>query len=146
MEGAQLQREKDLILNMYEDNGHDRKTLEKIAKEYRPKEQRHKQVPENLFSILPFHNDNENNGGDGSNNNNNNNDRKEDDGIELRPNAKIPFIPGGISYKLKRALNKAGCNVYMTAGQKLQNVLCSKRNLLLSTKSINDSIFLIFGG
>ena len=57
-----------------------------------------------------------------TNNNNNNNE----DNIQLRPNAKIPFIPGGVTYKLKRALKKAGCNTYITAGQKLQNVLCSK--------------------
>ena len=110
---------------MYEDNGHDRKNLEMIANEYLPKEQREKQAPENLFSLLPFHNDSEHssnaNGNNSSSARNNNND-----GIELRPNAKIPFVPGGISYRHKRALNKAGCNVFMTAGQKLQNMLCSK--------------------
>ena len=49
-----------------------------------------------------------------------------DDGVQLRPNAKIPFIPGGITYKLKRALKKAGCNAFVTAGQKLSSILCSK--------------------
>ena len=48
------------------------------------------------------------------------------DGIQLRPNAKIPFIPGGITYKLKRALKKAGCNAFVTAGQKLSSILCGK--------------------
>ena len=43
----------------------------------------------------------------------------------LRPYAKIPFIPGGITYKLKRALNKAGCNAFITAGRSLQSVLCA---------------------
>ena len=49
-----------------------------------------------------------------------------DDGIHLRPNAKIPFIPGGVTHKMKRALKKVGCNAYVTAGQKLQNVLGDK--------------------
>ena len=48
------------------------------------------------------------------------------DDIQLRPNARIPFIPGGITYKLKRALKKAGCNAYVTAGQKLSSILCAK--------------------
>ena len=58
--------------------------------------------------------------------NNDNNNNNNDDNLQLRPNAKIPFIPGGVSYKLKRALNKAGCNVHMTAGRKLQSILCAK--------------------
>ena len=48
------------------------------------------------------------------------------DDIQLRPNAKIPFIPGGVTYKLKRALKKAGCNAFVTAGQKLSSILCAK--------------------
>ena len=63
-----------------------------------------------------------NNGNNNTNNNNNNNNNDE---VQLRPNAKIPFIPGGISYKLKRALNKAGCSAHVTAGQKLQSLLCA---------------------
>ena len=35
---------------MYVDNSHDRKTLEKIALEYKPKELRHNDIPTNLFS------------------------------------------------------------------------------------------------
>ena len=49
-----------------------------------------------------------------------------DNGIQLKPNAKILFIPGGITYKLKRALKKVGCNMFVTAGQKLSSLLCAK--------------------
>ena len=34
--------------------------------------------------------------------------------------------PGGITYRLKRALQKAGCNAFVKAGQKLQSALCSR--------------------
>ena len=53
-------------------------------------------------------------------------DLNNNDGIELCPNAKIPFIPGGITYKLKRALKNAGCNANITAGRKLSSILCAK--------------------
>ena len=95
------------------------------------------ECPANLFFILPFHNDsiNNNNNNNSSSNisnsssnniNNNSANNPTNDEIELRPNAKILFIPGGVSYKLKRALQRAGCNTYITAGRKLQSVLCSK--------------------
>ena len=48
------------------------------------------------------------------------------DDIQLRPNARIPFIPGGVTHKLKRALKKAGCNAFVTSGQKLSSLLCGK--------------------
>ena len=38
----------------------------------------------------------------------------------------IPYIQGGISYKLKRALKKAGVNTLFTAGTKLKHLLCGK--------------------
>ena len=98
--------------------------MEEVVKNYTPKDrqqeqqqqqpqQQQQQQPANLFALLPFHPE-ENN--------------KPDDGISLRPNAKIPFIPGGITYQLKRALKKAGCNTFVTTGQKIQNVLCSRNN------------------
>ena len=126
----QINNEIEFLLNVYEDNGHDRSKFEQIARTYQTPEQRkeHQQVT-NLFSLLPFHNDSSSTSENSSNNSSstsNNNLSKNDDGIRLRPNATIPFIPGGITYKLKRALNKAGCNVFITAGQKLQNILCSK--------------------
>ena len=146
----QLQEEIKYILDIYEDNGHNRSQLEKIAQDYKPEEnrmrkqqqqqqqqQRQQQTTQppphqqqeldklNLFALLPLHGDMGEeahkvlaNITDITNSSN--------DGIHLRPNAKIPFIPGGVTYKLKRALKKAGCNAYVTAGQKLQNVLCSK--------------------
>ena len=152
-----------------EDNGHNRKTFEKIANTYIPPDKNKKQQQPNLFAILPFYNadiegecstnnnsnnignnsntnnnsstnNTENNNNNTSNNNtsgnnniisnsnptnNNSNNNNEEENIQLRPNAKIPFIPGGVSYKLRRALNRAGCNTHVTAGTKLQNLLCS---------------------
>ena len=85
----------------------------------------------NLFSILPFHNDDSSASDNATNDATssatpNSNNNSNDDGVQLRPNAVIPFIPGGVTYQLKRALNKAGCNTFITSGMKLQNVLCAK--------------------
>jgi hypothetical protein len=129
---TQTQREIDYILNVYEDNGHNRKQLEATAKNYTPPEGSKNQHPSDdttisgdgtnssnrgtnidtdastssLFGVLPFH------------------EPPEDD-VQLRPFACIPFIPS-ISYQLKRALGKAGCKTFFKAGNKLQNILCSK--------------------
>ena len=66
---------KKFILDMNEDNGRDRKSLEKIADDYLPKDQREKQAPDNLF---PIHNDSKHssnvNGNNGSSARNNNDD------------------------------------------------------------------------
>ena len=121
----QAKKEIDFLLNVYEDNGHDRQKFEKIANSYKPSD---KKKQENLFAHLPFHNDESVNNNNNNNNNpsNVNHSNASNDNIELRPFAKIPFIPGGITYQLKRALNKAGCNAHITSGRKLQSILCSR--------------------
>ena len=63
---------------------------------------------------------------DSRSNTTNNSSNSNNDGVELRPNTTIPFIPGGVSYQLKRALNNAGCNVFFKAGRKLQSILCAE--------------------
>ena len=107
------------LLDLYEDNGHDRAKLAAIATEYkapstaqskRKDRNKHRQsnqqgnnedhIPENLFDVLPFKND--------------------------KPFARIPFIPVGISYRIKRSLTKAGVNTCFTSGSKLKDMLCSK--------------------
>ena len=64
-------------------------------------------IPEHLFDVLPF---------------------KDDTPIdeEYKPFARIPFITGGISYRIKRSLTKAGVNTCFTSGTKLKDILCSK--------------------
>ena len=69
---TQAKNEVDYILNVYEDNGHDRKSFQKIAETYKPPDNRKNEMPTNLFAVLPFHNDPQNNN-NGSNKNNNNN-------------------------------------------------------------------------
>ena len=64
-------------------------------------------LPENLFDVLPFKDDNSTD-------------------EEYKPFARIPFIPGGISYCIKRSLTKAGINTSFTSGTKLEDILCSK--------------------
>ena len=64
-------------------------------------------IPENLFDVLPFKDD-----------------KPTDE--EYKPFARIPFIPGGISYRIKRTLTKAGVNTCFTSGTKLKDILCSK--------------------
>ena len=64
-------------------------------------------IPDNLFDILPFKDDHSTN-------------------EEYKPFACIPFIPGGLSYRIKRALTKAGVNTVFKSGTKLSNILCNK--------------------
>ena len=126
----QVSREIEFALDVYEDNGHDRKKLKEIAASYTPKQhhqqqqqqrqQQHQQQPQqqqpqqqqpqqqyNLFAELPFHLE------------------SPEDDAKLRPYATLPFIPG-VSQPLKRAFRRAGCNLFHKSGQKLQNILCSK--------------------
>ena len=122
----QTQKEITFLLDLYEDNGHDRAKLAAIAAEYKPpstsqpsKKDRNKRtqtkrqnisedsIPENLFDILPFRDDSTTD-------------------EEYKPFACIPFIPGGTSYQLKRILTKAGVNTCFKSGTKLKDILCSK--------------------
>ena len=64
-------------------------------------------IPHNLFDILPFKDDHSTN-------------------EEYKPFACIPFIPGGLSCRIKRALTKAGVNTVFKSGTKLANILCNK--------------------
>ena len=121
----QTQKEIEFLLDLFEDNGHDRSKLAAIATEYRPpttaqpkKKDRNKytqsinttqsnEIPDNLFDVLPFRDDNTYN-------------------EEYKPYACIPYIPGGLSYQLKRSLTKAGVNTCFKSGTKLVNILCGK--------------------
>ena len=121
----QTQKEISFLLDLYEDNGHDRAKLAAIARDYKPpsisqpkKKERNKRtqynkqnnsdaIPKNLFDVLPFKDE-----------------CPKDE--EYKPFARIPFIPGGTSYRLKRSLAKAGVNTCFTSGTKLKDILCSK--------------------
>ena len=121
-----LQKEIKFIINLFVDNGHDRPLLEKVALSYKPptttqdhtnKNKRitnnnkhnckQKDIPENLFDILPFR------GIDLT------------DKEEYKPYCRIPYIPG-IFLEIRRTLNEAGINTCATSGQKLGQVLCAK--------------------
>ena len=116
---------------MFEDNGHDRKTFEKIAQSYVP--------PERGKS-----NKNNNKRNNNNNNNNNNQTSANDSSIpnnlfevlpfagidispkeERKPYVVIPYLPNGTYHKLKRSCDKAGINLVSKPGRKLKNVLCS---------------------
>ena len=120
----------ELALNIYEDNGHDREKLARIAKNYDPSKKktgknepkRNKANPptvrtdadannevSNLFSHLPFHISDDINMGD----------------FEFRPFAVLPYVPS-ISNQLKRIIKKAGGNAFFKSGHKLSSILCSK--------------------
>lgn len=110
---------------MFQDNGHNRNKLEKIAKEYTPptikrkdghskkqnnrqnKNNHTKEIPENLFDVLPFK------------------DTTIGDETAYKPYACLPFIPGPTGHRLRRAFAKAGANLYTKSGTKLKDVLCS---------------------
>jgi hypothetical protein len=121
---TQAKKEVDFALNIYEDNGHNRSQLEKIAATYIPAtsknraKERHQytrtglgdlhqtddQSTISLFKELPFNCETE---------------------IELRPYAVLPYIPT-ISNQLKRALGKAGARASLKLGSKLGDILCAK--------------------
>ena len=119
-----LTEEIKFITNLFSDNGHEVKELEKIIAAYSPPSLKptyhknkkspnshkptHSEIPENLFEVLPFHYT------DISNEE------------EYKPFARIPFLPGNIFHQIKRSLSKAGINTCPTSGQKLLNVLCGK--------------------
>ena len=123
----QIKREIDFTLDVFVDNGHNRKTFRDIANAYRPPtyEKKNKnnkrtqrpttsslsandprEVPDNLFSLLPFHNV----------------DLTEE---EYKPYVCIPYLPGAIYHQIRKACNKAGVNVVAKSGTKLKDILCS---------------------
>ena len=123
--GLKLNRFK-VTLDLYEDNGHDRVKLQKIADAYSPptsarrektsnKEKRKNSTksPEietkNLFRVLPCRTEEDIQ------------EEEEEENIEIRPYACIQYIPG-IAYPIKRALAKAGINCTFTSGPKLRDV------------------------
>lgn len=124
----QIQKEIEFVLDLYEDNGHSRAKLKKIADTYIPptannnnnkNKTRHAtprhNTPQNtteaqtkeLFDILPFTNENL--------------AQEEED----PPYACINYIPE-IAPQLKRAFAKAGANITFTSAPKLKDILCSK--------------------
>ena len=120
---AQVKKEIDFTLDLYEDNGHDRATLQKIADTYTPptsnnnnnnnkkQTKKQKQAAENqtrnLFNVLPF--------------------RFELLGEEEEEIlfACIEYIPE-VAPQLRRALKKAGVNTNFKAAPKLKDILCNR--------------------
>ena len=121
----QISKEIEHTLNLYEDNGHNREKLKKIADTYKPPPQKPpppKDKPRTytekciqaandahtkaLFDALPFRNVN-----------------LADD--EDKTFACITYIPE-IAHQLKTTLKKAGVNTNFTSGTSLKNLLCSK--------------------
>ena len=108
-------------LNLFEDNGHNRKNLEKIVETYKPpdgKQQKKKQQqsttnnkndtdnPTNLFDVLPF---------------------KETDLTEeeRKPYVVMTYLPDGLYHQMRRACNKAGVQLITKPGTKLKDLLCA---------------------
>ena len=114
----------EFAINLFEDNGHDRALLEKIAKNYQPpdvsnkkqtkkssaKNQKDKNasqdIPENLFDILPFR-------------------ESELTEEEFKPYVVMTYLPDGVFHQMKRACTKAGVQLITRPGTKLKNLLCA---------------------
>ena len=106
---------------MFEDNGFNRKMLEKIASDYKPsatpvgrnknKQNRKQQPetvdPENLFTVLPFH------------------DTNDSETEERKPYVVMPYLPDGIYHQMNRACKKAGVQLITKPGTKLKDLLCA---------------------
>ena len=120
-----LKNEINFIINLFEDNGHERTELEEIASTYQPpplkkrsktKKRQSKsnhsdtnsEMPENLFDVLPFR------------------DCDLADDTEKKPYARIPYMPGPVFHQIKRTLKKYGITTCATSGRKLGSVLCAK--------------------
>ena len=119
----QVKKEIDFVTNMFEDNGHNRKNLDKIAKDYtppslgqksqnsknkksrKPNKNTNEDIPDNLFDILPFRDTN----------------ISED---EYKPYIVTTYLPDGIHHQLKRACDKAGVSLVSKPGVKLKDILC----------------------
>ena len=125
----QVKKEITFTLDLFESNGHNRKTLEQIANSYTPptlqnkhnenrenrrqNEKNHNNnhntdIPHNLFDVLPFAGVN-----------------LTDDAEENRPYVIVNYIPGPIYHQLKRACTKAGVSLVTRSGTKLKDLLCS---------------------
>ena len=121
----QTKKEIEFLLNLFEDNGHDRRMLERLATDYTPpstttatnknknRKQNNKRTqqtddnPTNLFDVLPFHGI----------------DLSEED--EFKPFIVMPYLPDGKYHQMKRACDKAGVSLITKPGPKLKDVLCS---------------------
>ena len=121
---SQVKKEIDFVLNLFEDNGHNRAKLKQIADTYVPPH--HKQNNSNntrsttkanriqadndtkaLFDELPFRNF----------------DLTSDE--EWKTYACLTYIPE-VAPQLKRALSKAGVNTTFTSAPKLKDILCGR--------------------
>ena len=125
----QTKKEIDFTLNLFEDNGHNRAQLQKIADAYTPQptaksknkakdnlsnvnpEISIQQSNKELFRALPFRSEEDVA-----------EEEEEKDG-ERKKFACIPYIPE-IAHPLKRILKKAGVSTIFKSGTKLQNILC----------------------
>ena len=120
-----MKKEIQFTIDLFEDNGHDRKILEKIAASYEPpkqgaknsaktknKSQMNKQtvsvdtIPDNLFDVLPFR------------------DIDMTEKEEYKPYVVMTYLPNGIFHQVKRACSKAGINLVTRPGSKLKDMLC----------------------
>ena len=120
----QIQKEIDYTLNLYEDNGHKRETLQHIADNYAPPPQKppvkkktytYKQKCEmaddesctkSLFDQLPFRNTNISD-------------------EEEKLFACINYIPE-IAHQMRKTLKKAGIATTFTSGTSLKDILCGQ--------------------
>ena len=122
----QARKEIEFTINLFEDNGHSRKTLEDIARTYTPPSNENKDSStnrknnnknkhkadnnkethiENLFDVLPF--------------------REEDlSEEEYKPFVVMTYLPDGTYHQVKRACDKAGIALVTKSGPKLKDVLC----------------------
>ena len=125
----QTKKEIQFTLDLYEDNGNDRKKLQSIADAYDPplqtskNKKNDKKTQKNdrsndplhgtmeLFRTLPFRSEEDVR------------EEEEEEEQQRKKYACIPYIPE-IAHPLKRVLKKAGVTTIFSSGPKLQNILC----------------------
>ena len=125
----QTKKEIQFTLDLYEDNGNDRKKLQAIADAYDPplqtskNKKNDKKTQKNdrsndplhgtmeLFRTLPFRSEEDVR------------EEEEEEEQQQKKYACIPYIPE-IAHPLKRVLKKAGVTTIFSSGPKLKNILC----------------------
>ena len=115
----------DFVIDLFEDNGHDRSMLQKIANTYKPPSKNNnknkttnpsERETQNLFDALPFKHSPLGAVSDmGA-------ELEEEEEIEPKMFACLPYVPE-ISHQLRRALSKAGVHTTFKSALKLKNIL-----------------------
>ena len=124
----------EYVTNIFEDNGHDRKMLQKIVDTYKPPSGKKQNKKTDIESSKPTPSENETRGlfealpfkysPLGAIDDVGEMEEEETEEEEQKTYACLPYIPE-ISHQMRRALKKAGVHTTFKSAPKLKNILCA---------------------